>query len=156
MVGKTAYLTADGKTKLEAELSHLREVRRREVAERIHAAKEFSDTVDNAEFEEAKNEQAFIEGRILQLEQLLANAVVIDEKTVDHDVVRVGSHLVVRYEDGEEARFTIVGSAEAKPAEGRISNESPVGRALLGRRAGDAVEALAPSGPVRLTIVRIE
>jgi transcription elongation factor GreA len=153
---KTAYLTAEGKAKLEAELNYLRNVRRREVAERIHAAKEFSDTVDNAEFEEAKNEQAFVEGRIMQLEQLLANAVIIDEAAVDHEVVRLGSHVVVRYEDGEEERFSIVGSAEARPAEGRISNESPVGRALLGRRPGDTVEAQAPSGTVRLTIVRIE
>lgn len=156
MSGKTEYLTAEGKAKLEAELNYLRDVRRREIAERIHAAKEFSDTVDNAEFEEAKNEQAFVEGRIMQLEQLLAKAVVINEKATDHKVVRVGSRLLVRYEDGEEERFSIVGSAEAKPAEGRISNESPVGRALLGRQVGETVEAQTPSGKVRLTIVRIE
>ena len=157
MHDKPVFLTPEGRAKLEAELKHLRDVKRPEVAERIRAAKEFSDTTDNAEFDEAKNEQAFVEGRILTLEKLLANAVLIDsDQAAAHDVVRLGSRVRVVNEDGQSEVYTIVGSAEASPRHGRISNESPVGQALLGRRIGDAVEVVAPAGIIRLSVASIE
>jgi len=157
MHDKPVFLTPEGRAKLEAELKHLRDVRRPEVAERIKAAKEFSDTTDNAEFDEAKNEQAFVEGRILTLEKLLANAVLIDsEQSAAHDVVRLGSRVTVIDEEGQPEVYTIVGSAEASPRQGRISNESPVGRALLGRRIGDAVEVVVPAGVLRLSVTAIQ
>lgn len=154
MFDKPVFLTREGREKLENELKYLREVRRNEVAERIRAAKEFSDTVDNAEFEEAKNEQAFVEGRILTLEKMLANAQII-ENDQGHDVVRLGSHVTVVDQDGAKEEYIIVGSAEVNPRQGKISNESPVGRALLGRRIGDRIEVLAPGGVVLLDIVAI-
>jgi transcription elongation factor GreA len=157
MHDKPVFLTSEGRAKYEAELKHLREVKRPEVAERIKAAKDFSDTTDNAEFDEAKNEQAFVEGRILHLEKLLANAVMInsDQAAATHDVVRLGSRVTVVVEDGESEIYTIVGSAEANPRQGKISNESPVGRALLGRRPGEAVEVIVPAGVLRLSISAI-
>lgn len=155
MPDKPVFLTAQGKAKLEEELGHLRD-KRREVAERIHAAKEFSDTVDNAEFEAAKNEQAFVEGRIRTLEKMLANAVIIEDQAHDREVVQMGSHVTVLNEEEERECFTIVGSVEARPAEGKISNESPVGRALLGRRLGEQVQVVVPNGATRYTIIRIE
>ncbi len=154
---KPVFLTPEGRAKLEAELKFLREQRRPEVAERIKASKEFSDTTDNAEFDEAKNEQAFVEGRILTLEKMLANAVMIDgEHAATHDIVRLGSTVKVADEEGESEVYTIVGSAEASPRHGKISNESPVGRALLGRRVGDTVEVVVPAGVLRYQIAAIE
>jgi len=157
MHDKPVFLTAEGRSKLEAELEQLRTVKRPEVQERIRVAKEFSDTTDNAEFEEAKNDQAFVEGRILTLERMLSNAVMIDGDHAGHrDAVALGSTVTVSDEEGERSVYTIVGSAEASPAQGRISNESPVGRAIMGRRAGERVEALTPGGVLKLTIVEIE
>ena len=155
MHDKTVFLTPEGRTKLESELKTLREVRRAEVAERIRVSKEFTDTDDNAEFEEAKNEQAFLEGRILTLEKLLANAVPINADHSLHDAVRLGSDVEVTADDGEVERYTIVGSAEVDPRHGKISNESPVGRALLGRRIGDVVEIKIPAGSLKLQIKAI-
>ncbi|HLG50019.1 MAG TPA: transcription elongation factor GreA [Chloroflexota bacterium] len=155
MHDKPVFLTPEGRAKLEAELKHLREVRRPEVAERIRAAKEFGDTVDNAEYEEAKNEQAFVEGRILTIEKMLSHAVAITADHQDHDSVRLGSCVTVTTEEGETERYTIVGSAEADPRSGKISNESPVGRALLGKRIGDVVEVNIPAGSLRLRISAI-
>ncbi|MHB0869352.1 MAG: transcription elongation factor GreA [Chloroflexota bacterium] len=149
---KTVYLTREGQAKLEEELTHLRTVRRHEVAERIRRAKEFTNTVDNAEYDDAKNEQSFVEGRIQSLERMLANAVVIDEKAAPSDYVRIGSHVTVIDSDGIEEMYSIVGSAEADPKLGRISNESPIGRALLGHRAGETISVLAPGGSFDLTI----
>ncbi|OLC56832.1 MAG: transcription elongation factor GreA [Chloroflexi bacterium 13_1_40CM_4_68_4] len=150
---KPVYVSAEGLAKLEEELEHLRNERRKEVAERIHAAMEFGDYSENSELEDAKNEQAFMEGRILTLEQMLKNAVVIDQNG-HHDKVELGSHIVVEV-DGERENYTVVGSAEANPAEGRISNESPVGRALLGHRAGDKVRAVVPAGVLDMKIVAV-
>lgn len=151
-VEKTVYLTREGLKKLEEELNHLRTVRRHEVAERIRRAKEFSNTVDNAEYDDAKNEQSFVEGRIQAVERLLANAVVIDEKAAPSDYVRIGSRVTVSDSDAAEEVYAIVGSAEADPKVGKISNESPIGRALLGHRVGDRVTVLAPGGSFELVI----
>lgn len=156
MRDKPVFLTPEGRAKLEAELKHLREVRRPEVAERIRASKEFSDTDDNAEFEEAKNEQAFLEGRVLTLEKMLANAVLINANHQTHDSVGIGSTVSVVDDDGEVEQFTIVGSAEVDAQRGWISNESPVGRALLGKRIGDQVEIAIPAGMLRLQVRSIE
>jgi len=150
---KPVYVSAEGLKKLEEELEQLRTVRRKEIAERIHSAMEFGDFSENNELEDAKNEQAFVEGRIMTLEQMVKNAVVI-EQNGHHDKVEIGSSLVVEV-DGERESYTLVGSAEANPGEGKISNESPVGRALLGHRAGDKVKAVVPSGVVELKIVQV-
>ncbi len=149
---KSVYLTREGLAKLEEELHHLRTERRHEVAERIRRAKEFTNTVDNAEYDDAKNEQAFVEGRIQSLERLLANAVVIDDHAAPSGYVRLGSHVTVIDVDGNEDVYTIVGSAEADPKVGKISNESPIGRALLGHMVGDKVSVAAPGGSFDLTV----
>ena len=157
MPDKPVFLTTEGRANIEAELEHLRMVKRPEVQERIRAAKEFSDTTDNAEFEEAKNDQAFVEGRILTLERMLSNAVMISGDHASHrDAVALGSTVTVSDEEGESSVYTIVGSAEASPAKGRISNESPVGRAVMGRRPGERVEVITPGGVLKLTIVAID
>ena len=140
---KTTYISRDGLDKLRAELEEMVNVRRPEIAQRIHDAKEHGDLSENAEYEEAKNEQAFVEGRIQTLEGMLKTAVIIEHSDSEH--VAIGSSVTVESDDGEET-FAIVGSAEARPAEGRISNESPVGRALLGRKAGDTVVLKLPNG----------
>ena len=155
MSEKAVYLTPEGRAKLQEELRYLLEVKRPEIAERIKAAKEFGDTTDNADFEEAKNEQAFVEGRILTLEKMLSNAVMIDNSNLTRDVVRLGSRVTVVDQDGTSEQYIIVGSAEVNPLEGKISNESPVGRALLGRRPGESVEVLVPAGKLRFTIAEI-
>jgi transcription elongation factor GreA len=152
MHDKPVYLTSEGRQKLELELRNLREVRRPEVAEQIRVSKEFSDTDDNSEFEEAKNEQAFVEGRILTIEKMLANAVQINADHQLHDTVRIGSDVTVLNDEGDVEQYTIVGSAEVDPVHGKISNESPVGRALLGRHIGDVVEVKIPAGAIRLKV----
>ena len=150
---KPTYLSKDGLEKLRAELDEMVSVKRPEVANRIHDAKEHGDLSENAEYEDAKNEQAFVEGRIQTLEALIKNATIIDENhSTDH--VQIGSTVAVESPDGKEA-FTIVGSAEAKPAEGRISNESPVGRALLGKKKGEKVVVKVPAGDFTYKIVGI-
>jgi transcription elongation factor GreA len=153
---KETILTPQGLRKLEEELGFLKSVKRKEVAERIKQSKEFGDLMENSEYEDAKNEQAFVEGRILTLEGMLRNAKVIDNHDVRSDVVTVGSTVRVRSESGEELAYTIVGSPEADPLHDRISNESPVGRALLGRRRGDTVTVRAPGGTIRYTIKAIK
>jgi transcription elongation factor GreA len=150
---KTTYISRDGLDKLRAELAEMTNVRRPEIAQRIHDAKEHGDLSENAEYEDAKNEQAFVEGRIQTLETMIKNASLIDEHTsTDH--VQIGSTVKVKGDDGTET-FSIVGSAEAKPADGRISNESPVGRALLGRKKGDKVVVKVPAGDFAYTILEI-
>lgn len=149
---KPVYLTAEGLDKLKAELSFLINTERPRVAQRIHDAKLDGDISENAEYEDAKQEQSFLEGRIATLELQLRNAAVI-EKT-NGDAVGIGSKVVIKGSDGEET-FTIVGSAEAAPREGRISNESPVAVALMGRKKGDRVVVQAPSGPIEYTVVRV-
>lgn len=151
MPEREVFLTRDGFKRLEAELEHLRNVKRPEIAERIRRAKEFTDTVDNAEYDEAKDEQGFVEGRIQDLEHMLANAQFIDEHPAT-DFVRLGSRVTVHSSDGEDEVYTIVGSAEADPRRGLVSNESPVGRALLGHKLNDEVTIVAPGGSFRLTI----
>ncbi|HEX5414568.1 MAG TPA: transcription elongation factor GreA [Chloroflexota bacterium] len=155
MHDKPVYLTPEGRAKLQAELKHLREVRRPQVAEVIRLSKEYNESDDNPELEEAKNEQAFVEGRILTVEKLLANAVSIDTNHRQHDVVRLGSAVTVRT-DGEVEHYTIVGSAEVDPVHGKISNESPVGRAILGKKVGDAVDVKIPAGVLRIEIQAID
>jgi transcription elongation factor GreA len=152
MNNKPVYLTADGLEKLKAELNHLITIERPRVAARIHEAKLDGDITENAEYEDAKQEQSFLEGRIATLESQLKNAEVIE--THNGDRVGIGSTVVIKGSDGED-RFTIVGSAEAAPRDGRISNESPVGAALMGRRKGDKVTVLAPAGPVTYTVVSV-
>lgn len=156
MNDKPVFLTPEGHAKLEAELKHLREERRPEVAEQIKAAKEFSDTTDNSEFEEAKNDQAFVEGRILTIEKMLAHAAPIDVNRHNHDLVGLGSRVTVHDDEGEEEQYWIVGSAEVDPGHGKISNESPVGHALLGRRIGEVIEVQIPAGTVRLKVAAID
>lgn len=154
---KQTILTPEGLRKLEEELEYLKSVKRKEIAERIKASKEFGDLAENAEYEDAKNEQAFVEGRILQLDQMLRNAKVIDNHGAPADRITVGS--TVRLKDlasGEEITYMIVGSPEADPAHDKISNESPVGQGLLGKRKGEAVEVVAPAGKVRYTVLQIK
>lgn len=153
--GRPVYMTAAGKAQLEKELLELVTVRRPEITERIHEAKEAADAGDSSEFEDAKNEQAFLEGQIRTLELKLQNAVIIEHE-VDHEVVRLGSHVTVADDAGEVEEFVIVGSAEANPRAGRISNESPVGRALLGRRPGERVQVTVPAGLLSFTIKSTE
>ena len=149
---KPVYLTAEGLEKLKAELHELVTVERPRVAARIHEAKLDGDLSENAEYEDAKQEQSFLEGRIATLEAQLRNAAVIEKS--NGDKVGIGSKVVIKGSDGEET-FTIVGSAEAAPREGRISNESPVGVALMGHKKGDTVTVQAPAGPIEYTLVRI-
>ena len=156
MPQKEVFLTAEGLEKLKAELEHLRSVRRQQVADQIHRAKELGGTVDNAEYDDAKNEQAFVEGRILTLEKMIKNATLIEEGKAPSKFVKIGSKVKVLNQDGEEEHYTIVGSAEASPGDGKISNESPVGSALLGKRVGNQVEAQAPSGTLKLKVIAIE
>lgn len=153
MADKPVPLTREGLAKLEQELDHLRTVKRQEVADRIHQAKELASTQNNAEYDDAKNEQAFVEGRILTLEKMIQNATIIEERQSSR--VELGSKVTVVNGDGKDLHYTIVGSAEASPKDGRISNESPVGRALLGKSVGEEVQVDAPAGVLRLTITAI-
>jgi transcription elongation factor GreA len=153
MNNKPAYLSKEGLAKLREELDEMVNVRRAEVASRIHEAKEHGDITENAEYEDAKNEQAFIEGRIQSLSALIKNAVMIDENhSTTH--VQIGSTVDVKSDGGRE-KFTIVGSAEADPRDGKISNESPVGRALLGHKKGDTVVVSVPAGDFSYKITGI-
>lgn len=153
------YLTPDGLRRLEEELDQLRTVRRHEVADRIQQAKEIGGTVDNAEYEEAKNEQSFVEGRIHELEAMIANAVIIPSHGKGgrkSDVVVIGSIVKVQHlKTTRRDTYTIVGTTEAAPAEGRISNESPIGRALLGKKAGETVEFTVPAGVQRIKVLEV-
>ncbi len=154
----TTFLTKEGYQKLQEELDYLRTVKRQEVANRLHEAMEGGELIENAEYEAAKNEQAFVEGRIQELEMILASARIIEdgEKKEKGGLVQVGSTVVIQEQDGPPERYTIVGAAEANPREGRISNESPIGKALLNHRAGDEVTVEAPGGTFKVKIVKIE
>ena len=153
---KKIVITQDGLAKLRSELEHLLSVRREEVASKIKRAREMGGTENNAEYDDAKNEQAFVEGRILTLENMLKNAIIITDDKSHSGLVQLGSKVVVLNQDGEEENYTIVGSAEASPKDGKISNESPVGKALLGRRVGAVVEAQVPSGTLKLKLIAIQ
>jgi transcription elongation factor GreA len=153
---KEVILTREGLEKLEKELEELKTTRRREVAARIKQAIEFGDISENSEYEDAKNEQAFIEGRILTLEQMLRNARVIDGERAGTDEVTLGSTVLLKdLEYGDEVEYTIVGSVEADPGAHKISNESPVGKAILGQRKGSIVEVSVPAGLLRYQILDI-
>ncbi|HEY8495855.1 MAG TPA: transcription elongation factor GreA [Limnochordales bacterium] len=156
MQDKEILLTAEGLAKLEKELEHLKTVRRREVAARIKQALEFGDISENSEYDDAKNEQAFIEGRILQLEKMLRHARVIDEADGPSDVVTLGARVRLRdLQFGDEVEYQVVGSAEADPFNNRISNESPVGQAIMGKRPGTIVEVKAPAGVLKYEILEV-
>jgi transcription elongation factor GreA len=158
LMPKDVILTPDGLAKLKTELEHLSTEKRREVAARIKEAREFGDISENAEYDDAKNEQAMLESKIAALEEKLRAATVIDSSDLNTDVVGVGS--VVHVTDsasGKADTYTIVGSAEANPAERKLSNESPVGKALIGRKLGDVVPVALPNGKKReLTITKID
>ena len=156
MAEKAVPLTKDGKARLQQELDHLVTVRRHEVADRIHQSKELASAQNNSEYEEAKNEQAFVEGRIMILERMLYNAIVIDEEAAHHaSRVQIGSTVHVSDAAGKATQYTIVGGAEAQPTKGLISNDSPVGLALLGKRVGDEVQISVPKGVLKLTVTAI-
>jgi transcription elongation factor GreA len=151
---KPVLLTKEGLMALEDELDQLVNVRRGEVAERIRQARDFGDIAENAEYTEAKNEQSLLEGRIQTLEVMVRNAVMIEEEPREKGVVAVGAEVKVSSDEGEEI-YAIVGAAEADPLAGRISNESPLGRALLGHKAGDEVEWTSPIGTSRVRILSV-
>lgn len=153
---KKYIMTYEGVKKLEDELEFLKTVKRKEITEKIKVALGYGDLSENSEYDEAKNEQAFVEGRIIQLENMLKNATIVDESELSTDVVNVGSFIkVMDYEFDEEIELQIVGSAEANPMKGKISNESPVGSALVGKRAGDEVEVNVPGGVNKFKVLEI-
>ena len=156
MISREVYLTPEGLKQLQSELDLLRNVRRKEVAGRIHAASEVGGIVDNAEYDEAKNEQAFTEGRVHELENLLSNAVAPSSgKNKAKASVAFGSSIAVSTATGDKRVYKLVGSAEAAPLQGKISNESPVGRALVGHKIGATVKVETPAGVMELTITKI-
>jgi transcription elongation factor GreA len=154
---KEVILTPEGYTKLKEEIENLSTTKRREVAERIKQAREFGDITENSEYDDAKNEQAMLEHRIALLEDRLANARVIEADEITSDVVGIGTKVRLKDMDANETiEYTIVGSAEANPAEHRLSNESPVGKAILGRKKGEIVEVAAPRGSLKFKIMDIK
>lgn len=156
MVERSVFLTVKGLKKLEDELDVLKTERRKEVADRIKQALAFGDISENSEYDEAKNEQAQLEERIVKLEAMLRNAKIIDDEDITTDKVSIGSKVLVKdLEYDEEIEYTIVGVAESDPYEGKISNESPVGRALLGSKKGDTVEVHVPDGTIEFRVLSI-
>lgn len=157
MSDKETILTQDGLKKLEEELENLKSVKRREVAERIKIAIGYGDISENSEYEDAKNEQAFIEGRIITLEKMLRNARIINNDEIDVEVVGIGSKVVVEdIEYGDHVEYSIVGTAESDPSENKISNESPLGKAILGQKKGTIVEVNVPAGNIQYKIIDIK
>lgn len=156
MAEKKVVLTYEGLQKLESELQELKTVRRKEVAEKIKEARGQGDLSENAEYDAAKEEQAEIETRIVELEKILRNAQVIDEDEVNVDVINLGCKIkILDMEFCEESDYAIVGSTEADPSEGKISNESPVGAALIGHKVGDVVEVEVPEGKLEFKVLNI-
>lgn len=150
------FLTREGFQKLQEELEYLRTVKRQEVANRLHEAMEGGELIENAEYEAAKNEQAFVEGRIQELDVLLASAKIIEENGKKRsDTVQLGSKVTIKEGNFEAETFIIVGAAEANPREGRISNESPIGKAILGHKVGDIVKVETPGGTYNVKILKI-
>ncbi|AIY81272.1 transcription elongation factor GreA [Clostridium botulinum] len=154
---KQYVMTYEGVKKLEGELEYLKTVKRKEITEKIKVALGYGDLSENSEYDEAKNDQAFTEGKILQLENKLKNAVVVDESEIPKDIVSVGSKVKVKdYDFDEEVEYSIVGSAEADPMSFKISNESPVGNALVGKKIGDVVDVVVPDGVSKFEILDIK
>jgi len=154
---KEVLLTKEGLQKLEKELEYLKSVKREEIAERIKQAITYGDLSENSEYEDAKNEQAFIEGRILSLEKMLKNARLMEDEDIRTDVVSLGSRITLReMKTGREFKVTLVSSAESRLKDGKISDESPVGRAVLGQEVGAEVEVEAPAGIIRYKIIKVE
>jgi transcription elongation factor GreA len=153
----TNFLTKEGFQKLQEELDHLRTAKRLEVAERLHEAMEGGELIENAEYEAAKNEQAFVEGRIQELDILLATAHIIEEngKPKKNDAIQVGTKVTIKEGNFEAESFTIVGAAEANPREGKISNESPIGKAILGHKKDDIVKVETPGGTYNVKIIKV-
>lgn len=150
------FLTKEGFQKLQDELDYLRKVKRQEVANRLHEAMEGGELIENAEYEAAKNEQAFVEGRIQELDALLASAKIIEENGKrKSDGVQLGSKVTIKEGNFEAETFTIVGVAEANPREGKISNESPIGKAILGHKIGESVKVETPGGTYTVKILKI-
>jgi transcription elongation factor GreA len=154
---KDVILTKEGYQSLRNEIEHLKTERRREVAERIKVAREFGDIAENAEYDSAKNDQAMLEARIAKLEERLAAARVIEKREISKDVVSIGSTVRLRDVDAKQTlEYRIVGSAEANPAELKLSNESPVGKAIIGRKKGETVEVTTPRGSLKYKILEIK
>ena len=154
---KEVLLTPEGYKKLQEEIEYLSNDKRREIADRIRIAREFGDIAENSEYDDAKNEQALLEHRIALLEERLRAARVIDKKQIAKDVVSVGSHVRLRDVDAKTTvEYHIVGSAEANPAENKLSNESPVGQAIMGRKKGETVDVAAPRGRLKFKILDIK
>lgn len=152
----TSFLTREGFQKLQDELDTLRTTKREEIATRLHEAIEGGELLDNAELEAAKNEQAFVEGRIKELEVLLATARVVDEKVARVETIQVGSKVTIQVEGRKEKEeYTMVGAAEADPIHGKISNESPIGKALLNKKEGDKVQVETPAGILAIKVVKL-
>ncbi|NLC11165.1 MAG: transcription elongation factor GreA [Firmicutes bacterium] len=157
MSAQEIFLTQSGLKKIEKELNYLKSVKRREVASQIKTAISFGDISENSEYEDAKNEQAFIEGRIITLEKMLRNARLIEDEEIDTNIVGIGSTVtLMNLDDGKELNFTIVSSAESDPSASKISYESPVGKNIIGKTVGDIVEVQVPAGLVKYKIMNIK
>ena len=154
---KSYYMTQEGKEKLEEELHYLKTERRQEVVERIKIARDFGDLSENSEYDAAKDEQAFVETRIAQVEKMIRNSVIIENDEENQDVVSLGKSVTfIELPDGDEETYTIVGSAEADPFEGKISNDSPMAKSLLGRKIGEEVSVSTPGGDLEVKIIKVE
>ncbi|MGM8213799.1 transcription elongation factor GreA [Virgibacillus sp. W0430] len=154
---KSYYMTLEGKEKLEKELHYLKTERRQEVVERIKVARDFGDLSENSEYDSAKEEQAFVESRIAQVEKMIRNAVIIENDNDNSDIVSLGKSVTFKeLPNGEEETYTIVGSAEADPFEGKISNDSPMAKSLLGHEKGTEVLVTTPGGDIQVKIVDIQ
>lgn len=153
---KEYYMTKEGKEKLEKELEYLKTEKRKEVVERIKVARSFGDLSENSEYDAAKDEQAFVESRIAQLEKMIRNAVIIEDSNEDPNVVTIGKKVkFIELPDGEEETYMIVGSAESDPLAGKISNDSPMAKSLLGKRIGDEVVVQTPGGELNVKIIEV-
>ncbi len=153
---ETPYLTAEGAEKLREELAQLKGPGRDEIAKRLRSAIQMGDLSENADYHKAKEDQGFMEGRILELEYVLHNAIIVEATNQKREVVEVGAQVTVQEEDFDPETYMVVGAKEADPRKGKISNESPIGRALMGRKAGERVNAQTPGGEISLKILKIE
>lgn len=154
---KSFYMTQEGKEKLENELHYLKTERRQEVVERIKVARDFGDLSENSEYDSAKEDQAFVETRIAQVDKMIRNAVIIENAKDNPDIVSLGASVTfIELPDGEEETYKIVGSAEADPFEGKISNDSPMAKSLLGHEKGTEVSVVTPGGDIQVKIISVE